>query len=221
MSPLRALEHRLASRDSSSIRPSSSRCSAFRHQAWLFSALYRDVRAVGDRLRSHRLGRVAPVRSQESEEHAAADGIVAARSSSISAWAGFSRAVAVCALPVGTTNQLCWQDVAAIPLLWVVPLSLYSHLVHPRVRSSRLVSALAVDAALRGGGSGFRDLLLAAHDRAAHRRADPDVVGACCSPATTHGVAMATPACARARSRATSPASGSRSPSVVRWAGSS
>jgi hypothetical protein len=87
-----------------------------RHQAWLFSALYLTfgVSVVG-------CGRIASRVAPAAIEPVAADG-PPPRALHYLAWAGLASVAS--ALLLSITNQLC-QDVAAIPLLWVVPLSLY------------------------------------------------------------------------------------------------
>jgi hypothetical protein len=87
-----------------------------RHQAWLFSALYLSfaLSVIG-------CGRIASRVAPTAHHALAADG-PPPRAVHYLAWAGLASVAS--ALLLSITNQLC-QDVAAIPLLWVVPLSLY------------------------------------------------------------------------------------------------
>ncbi len=89
-----------------------------RGQAWFFSALFLSfgLSVVG-------CGRlVAGVPPEPPVRESAASAGARPRFVAYLGWAGL--AAVASALLLSTTNQLC-QDVAAIPLLWVVPLSIY------------------------------------------------------------------------------------------------
>ncbi len=89
-----------------------------RAQAWMFTALF--VSFALSVIGSGRL--VAGVEVEPPHAAIAEQGGARPRLPQYLGWAGL--ATVASALLLSTTNQLC-QDVAAIPLLWVVPLSIY------------------------------------------------------------------------------------------------